>query len=407
MSQEKYNISKLTGAQLITALCDKILLMSSVWFMAMHYEKYWLTYLLILSALPHLLFVFISSNMIRKWTPLFTMVGADYIRAILFVFASCYLYIHPQVSPSMLLLLFFLTNCAAAFFNPAMLTLPLLLADRSKLQQIMSLVSSTISISRIAGPALAIIFYRADGLMNVFVMAGISYFIAASIEVTIKLKFTGYKPEQRPKNTMCLNWREYLKRYDVIFQLLLLFFLINLFFVPLQLYIPLYSKLIFNGGFNTLSLMEIFLGAGTLLSTILLSIYHWNRSLRLKMAVSYLTMGFAYLLFAMSNTVILALIFLFLLGVASTIGNIITLNVFQSYPSTKDVPSIMACVNFTSIASAPFGLFIAGIFLNFHAIHIQVTVYALCTILLTLVILALPKLGTISKRIDYDDSTII
>ena len=151
MKQQTYNIGKLTGSQLITKLCDKMLLISGVWFMTTHYGRDWLTALLVFSALPHFFCTFVSGKLIRKWTPLFTMIGTDYFRSVFFFVVVGYLYFYQQMSPAPLLFVFFITNCAAAFFNPAMLTLPLYMADKSHLQRIMSLISGTIYIAGIIG----------------------------------------------------------------------------------------------------------------------------------------------------------------------------------------------------------------------------------------------------------------
>ncbi len=269
------------------------------------------------------------------------------------------------------------------------------------------LVSGTVAISGIIGPALAMLFYRIDGLFLIFIISGVTYFIAASLEMTIKVQKKYQIKDNSNEGITSLNWWEYIRHYKLIFQLLLVFFFMSLFLVPLQLYIPIYSKFVFHGNFQTLSLMEISLGIGTLLATLLLSIFQWNRSLWFQVFIAYLVMSLAYLLFAVNSISSLAFICLFVLGFSSGIGNIIILNVFQRYPNQKDVPGIMVCVNFTSIASAPFGLLMAGIFLNLHEIHFQVTIYALITILLALVIAILPEFKHFPKRSIRNEQAVI
>lgn len=407
IAKSAFNLGKLTTSQLLTQLSDKMLLISSIWFMTTHYGKHWLTALLVLSALPHFLCAFFSGKMVRKWTPLYTMIGADYIRAFIFLVVFICLYSHPHMSPFMLLGIFFITNCAAAFFNPAMLTLPLLIADKSKLQRTMSMVGSAVSIARIVGPALAVILYQFDALKLIFLIAGVGYFIAASVEMSIKLSSMNLRKEGGDYSVIGLGWRSYVKQYSFIFQLLVLFFLINVFFVPLQLYMPLYSKFIVHGGLHTLSMMEISMGVGALLATLILSMHNWKQSLWFKTILSYTIMGVAYLLFGASDVAMLSFLFLFVLGFSSTVGNIITLNIFQRYPDAIDVPNIMAYVNFTSIAAAPLGLLVAGIFINYHELQLQVMGYALLSIFFILVIAVLPEFRRFSNRVLQNESTTI
>lgn len=398
LSCTSQNVIKLTAAQLITNLCDKMLLVSSVWFMTVNYGKHWLTALLVFSTLPHLASLIFSSKIIRRYTPLYTMIASDYFRFFVFIGMGTLMYFAHHINPFLLLITFLLANSAAALFNPAMLSLPLVIAEKSQLQRIMSLISSTVSISRIVGPALAVGFYQFGGLTITLLIAAIGYFVAATLEIGIKMVGKNiYEVENKLENFR-LGIREFYKRYRFIFQMLILFFVINLFFVPLQLYMPLYSRFIFDGTLKTLSGMEISLGLGALAATLILTIFQWQHSIWTKVVMSYLAMSAAYLAFASSTVAAFAYGSLFLLGAFSTVGNIVTLNLLQVYPEVKDVPAIMAFVNFTSVAASPFGMFVAGLFLNFHELHFQVIIYALLTLLITVWVAFLPEFRRFSRE---------
>ena len=393
------NIFKLSIAQLITKLVDNMLLVTSIWFITSNYGKSYLTSLLVISTLPHFFLSFFSGKFIRKYSPLRIIIITDYFRAGLFLIIIFFI-IYTPLSPIVFFGTLFLSNCAAAFFNPALLSIPLQLSAPNQLQRVISIISSTVSISSIIGPILAVFFYQIEGIKLIFIIAVIGYFFAASIEMTIKTRGVFIFTNQSKDSLQLIT---YIKKYQSLFNLLGLFILINVFFIPLQLYMPLYSKFIFVGGIQSLSMMEISLGTGALLATILLSIFRINLYERIKIMTSYLLMGVGYFLFAKSNSILNACIALFFLSFCATIGNIFILNFLQRYPDRSDVPGIMACVNFASIAAAPAGLFLAGVFINLDKIQIQVKNYALVIIVLTLVIGILFKSKRVSEEsINYE-----
>ncbi len=380
---KKSNIVKFFIAQILARLCDRMLLVSSIWYMTTYYGKSWLIALLIVSSIPHLICTFFSSRVIHTYSPLLTMVGADCLRAILFLlmFVSCFFEGH--YSPYLLLGVFFVVNIAAAFFNPAMFSLPLLLCDASDLQKVMSLVSATTSISSVVGPILGVFFYGIDELTFVFLVAFVGYLIATILETLIKLTRKHFTKENGD-GILSFTYIKFVTRYRLIFLLLGGFFLINIFFIPLQLYMPLYTKLIFQADLKNLSIMESLLGFGGLIATIVLYLYHWQASLRLKIVIPYFFMGVAYFLFSISFTPLLAYISLFLLGFFATVGNVCTLNFLQSYPKSGDIPTIMSLVNFSLVASVPLGLLVCSILLNINYIRWQVAIYALSTMLIVI-----------------------
>ncbi len=379
---------------MLTNVSDKMLLVGLIWYVTVTGGKSLLTLFISISLLPHLFMVLKTGKLINKMGALKLIIASDLFRSILYSIMAIYIILcQGKINVIVLVASTFLANIAAALFNPALLTLPIKLVSGRGLQKLTALLSSTISIATIVGPMMAVYFYKVSGLYSLFLCATISYGIAGLIELTIKIVKQCNDNIQPNQTSLSLIVK--VKNYSLIVRMLVLFFLMNIFMGPLQLFMPLYAKVIFHGSVNTLSHLEVALGIGALLGMILMSAYTFKCRLWLRIILPYLLMAIAYFFFASSYSLFTAFIALSAMGFFLAIGNVSTLNLFQTYPAITDIPAIMAMVNFISVAATPLAIFIAGNLLNEDYLQEQAQLYAIAVFVLGLAIYFIPSLRQI------------
>lgn len=356
----------MVGTQLLAQLSDKMTSLGLIWFITTQFGEEWLSWYLVIGGLPHLLFSSYSGTLIQRLGAFRIVVFADLLRSLLFL-SSAYILATEITEGSLYIIVFvvFLSNIFSAFFNPAILTLPLELEEKDRVQILTARLTTMTSLAMVIGPILGLLFFNEFGIKGLFYISFLAYLVSGLCAYKVRkmiypksksFDFSAAPAKNKYSEAPILNLMESLRRNELIFVMLIVFLFMNLFLSPLQVLMPAMAKNIFHNSLNSLAYMEMVLGVGTVLGGLLLSIYtiskrelFWVWGLLLVFAVSYI-------IFLFQKHLVLNLLFLFIMGLCLGLVNVLIIHLFQEHPRKEDVPYIMSVTNLISTASVPFSL---------------------------------------------------
>jgi MFS family permease len=357
------NAARLFCGQLISQVCDKMMTVGLVWVLTQRASLAVIPWFLAASALPHLLLAWRAGHWTTIIGPLKTVIWADWIRAAIFVGLA---FVWPRVpSGAELPALFaasFAANLASALFNPAIMSLPLYLGEASVLQQLTAMIDSCFSLGNIIGPICSALLYPWLGLRGLFLFNGLSYAFAAVLETGVLTKLPACAEEPGAGTPSAASGMGELLRRDSLLRIMMGGFLgMNIFFGPLLVFLPLFAKSAYGGTIATLASLETSLGAGAALGGVFLSLVRFDSKVGVKICLGMGLTAFSYVGFTLTRAPWQGCACLAALGFFLATANVFILNLFQTRPAPRDVPTVMSLVNLISTASLPFSMGALGL----------------------------------------------
>ncbi|MCK6598555.1 MAG: MFS transporter [Bdellovibrionaceae bacterium] len=401
MSKNRYEWFMLIS-QLLAQLSDKITSLGLIWYITTQFGESWLTWYLVIGGLPHLLLSGYSGRVIQQWTAIKTVYYSDLARAFLFIISFFYFEneLKHDSSLYMLLGLIFSVNVFSAFFNPAILTLPLEVEDEERVQTLTARLTTVSSLTTVIGPLLGLVLFNQFGLKGLFVINFICYavssFFARKLFRVSQLGSMDKKSNHSSSSSSFHSvpiW-ESLSRNKLIAVMLLLFLFMNLFLSPIQVLMPVLAKNLFSKSFNVLAYMELFFGLGVVFGGLFLSLVSIHRRELFWVWFFLLFFSLIFVLFHFQASLIFILICLLLMGVTLGLVNVLIVHLFQEHPLKTDVPNIMSVVNLISTASVPVSLSLLALLQKYMSVIILSRMSSL--VLLALVVVSVypfKKLG--------------
>jgi MFS family permease len=357
------NAARLFFGQLISQICDKMMTVGLVWVLAQHASLSAIPWFLAVSALPHLLLAWRAGHWTNIIGPLKTVIWADWIRAAIFaVLALAWPRVPSGAELAVLFSASFAANLASALFNPAIMSLPLYLGEASVLQQLTALIDSCFSLGNIIGPLCSALLYPWLGLRGLFLFNSLSYAFAAALESGVLTRLPASAGGEAAETSSAPSGMRDLLRGDSLLRIMMGGFLgMNLFFGPLLVFLPLFAKAAYGGTIGTLASLETSLGAGTALGSVFLSLVRFDSKIGAKICSGMALMACAYVGFTLTRAPWQGCACLAALGFFLATSNVFILNLFQTRPAPKDVPTVMSLVNLISTASLPFSMGVLGL----------------------------------------------
>ncbi len=353
--------------QLLAQVSDRMTGLGLIWVVTEKFGENWVTWYLVIGGLPHLLLSPVSARVIRKVGAILTVISSDLIRFLLFFAATFTLRTVTGTQDLMLIfLLIFISNCFAALFNPAILTLPLELEHGTRVQGLTAQLSTVTSLVTVIGPLLGMLCFQQFGLQGLFLITSFSYLLSGVLTWTLRHKTSFVAP---PQGEIPQNILQTLKNNPLVSTMLFIFLLMNLLLSPLQVQMPYLAKNAFSGSFNALAGMEMALGFGIFIGGLVLSFYsiktrelRWTWYFLVAIGLFFLSFQLLDVLpFGLLDSLPLRLGPLAFMGVFMGLANILIINIFQSHPKTEHVPNIMSLVNLISVAAVPVSLIGVGL----------------------------------------------
>ncbi|MEK6773175.1 MAG: MFS transporter [Bdellovibrionota bacterium] len=345
-------------SQAFSQICDKTMSIGLVWTLVSKYSAEILPWFLFIGFLPHLLMFPFAPGWIHRWSPLKTIIGADFFRGLVFLIllVSLFLFSEKYFLIS-LLLCNFLVGIGSSLFNPAILSLPPLLVSEKNILGLNVLIDLCFSLSSVFAAALAIFLLNHTSIQTLILFNTLSFIFCGFYQMTIKQKpslQTEYSPTKTDKSIL-------MKHADIK-NLLLLFLMVNIVMAPLFLFLPWYAKNIFSGQASDLAWLEISWAIGSVIGGLGLVVFQKkNGPMRIsKIWQTILSFGIILVAFALSSQLIVACLWLIALGISLSVLNVNVLTYFQKKLTERELPSVMTAVNLISAASIPISMLISA-----------------------------------------------
>jgi MFS family permease len=384
-----YVFFALTASQVFSKLADRALLVGISWYFVSMHTNHALFLYMSITLLPHLIMTFFSGRIINKNSPISAARSCELFRSMVILVLGVLLLFHLQNwNIYLIIALCTLANFFAAVFNPALLTIPKQLQlDAAGLQKITGLLNASASVARMIGPILALPLYSILGVSGLVLSCFALYFLAWLVELFIYKK--PWEISVDASTQFFKRKQTYLAFFNknrTIVCVMAIFFLINLVVIPIQLFMPLVVKHLFNAGMHLLSLSELVLGLGLLIGAVLIVIRPLKCAMHHRVIIPYLLAALSYLAYSINAgfSQIGILIALLCFGIFLAIGNVTTISFYQQRSAQGHVAQIMTLVNLVSNASGPLAMLIASIALSTLEIRPILIIYAILFFVLTL-----------------------
>ncbi len=223
----------------------------------------WAGGLLVLSALPSLLFVKIFGLLIDRWPSRNILLLADIASALFVGFLALGFYKGIVSTPFIYAMGFGLATCQA-LLDPTLNKSVAQVASAESLDKAVTLASSTQSLASFAGAMLGAVLIDKIGVVLTLSLASLGYLIAAAASgVTYFRPVAGEGPNEEISET---PW-QVLNHYPFLKKLLFGFGFVNFFGTPTLLVLPLYVKRVLEMKASDLGMLEGALWLGLICGT--------------------------------------------------------------------------------------------------------------------------------------------
>jgi MFS family permease len=393
------NAARLVVAQLVSQLCDKLLLVAVMWLLADRYDASWLPWYVAAGSLPHLALAWWAGGLIARLGGLRIVIVIDLVRGLLFLaFPLVFWSETPPVAA--LLGLTLLANAGGALFNPAMLTLPLSIVPEERRTQVNALIDMSISLAAVAGPVLSVVLFARLGLPGLMIVNGASYLIAGLLQIGIKpLQAPPLadpaKPEAARGPAAAPSPAQLLGRETLIRNMLLVFLGINLFGAPFVMYLPLYVKSVYAGELGQLATLEAAMGIGAIIGAFSIALRVAGTGLGKRIIVGVGAVALAFAAFAATRSLYAGAGAVFVLGIAMSVTNIWILTYFQSAVPAAEVGVVMGMVNLIVVAGTPLSMGAAGLLIDRFPVTTLAAASAVAVVLIAAVLPFVPRLRSV------------
>jgi MFS family permease len=232
--------------------------------------------------------------------------------------------------------------------------------DKQDLGNAIAINSSMVNLARLVGPALAGLVIAWVGEGYCFLIDGVSYFaVIASLLMMV------VKPAEihRATTSMVAQLREgwsYVTTFRPIRTILLLFSLTSLMGFPFMVLLPIFAGKVLHGGPHTLGFLTGASGIGALVSAISLALRRSVRGLTTMIQISALMFGGGLVLFGLSHTLWLSLLFMLITGFGMMQGLAASNTVIQTLVPEDKRSRVMSYYTMAFVGMAPFGSLLAG-----------------------------------------------
>jgi predicted MFS family arabinose efflux permease len=258
-----------------------------------------------------------------------------------------------------ILALSFVTGFAQAFGGPAYLALIPTLVEREDLPNAIALNSIQFNVARVVGAALGGVALAKLGAAWCFGLNGLS-FIAVIISLfMLNVRFI---PE-KSQGSILASMQEgigFIRKQGAMEALIVLAFLMTALGIPIITFLPVFAKDVFHGGPDTFSVFLICSGAGSIVGALTVAALGNIRN-KGRVALSMLiTLGAAISAFALSPSVVLSCVLLFLSGMSLISVFAMITSLVQLITSDEMRGRVMSVYNVAFRGGMPMGNLITG-----------------------------------------------
>jgi MFS family permease len=232
--------------------------------------------------------------------------------------------------------------------------------DRRDLSNAIAINSSMANGARLVGPALAGLIIGVHGEGWCFLIDGVSY---CAVIASLLLMRVSRVDIPRASSNMLAQMREgwdYVSTFRPIRTILLFFALLSLMGYSYSVLLPVFAGQILHGDARTLGWLTGASGVGALISALSLTVRKSVLGLTRMLQIASATLGAALILFGLSRTLWLSLVFMVLVGFGMMQAAAVSNTVIQSLVPEDKRARVMSYYTMAFFGASPFGSLFAG-----------------------------------------------
>ena len=270
-----------------------------------------------LNQLPILLFILIGGVIADRHDRRRLLTGSQYVQAFS-AFALALLVFTGRIEVWHIFLLSFISGCGQAFGGPAYQSLIPSLVPKRDLANAIALNSSQFNLSRILGPGAGAAILAVIGYAWCFALNGFSFFFVI-IALTL-LHLPAHRPftGQRALGAELRSGLHYVRDSRVMLTLTALVMLSTFLAMPILTMLPAFANEVLTGGGTAetrLSMLMASQGLGAIIGALIVGILGTSRHLGRLLLLIQIGLGLLITGFALSTSLTLSLVLLFLGGI--------------------------------------------------------------------------------------------
>jgi DHA3 family macrolide efflux protein-like MFS transporter len=387
-------VFRLWVGQVGSSVGDEIYRMAFIW-LAVSYIGEDTGYLAALQLLAVLGFGIFGAKWADRWSPYKTMIGVDLLRAVITLTPVVLFYLH---RPSFVALVFS-TICLSglgAFFEPALQTvLPMAAGDAATLKAANGLMSTTMRLARVVGPAIFGLLSVFIATIHFFTLNAFSYLLSTWSVFSIRKSIpTTSLPESYEDGHILSSFLNSLKllhtRKEVTKAIYSKSFTGGIWYLVYGLGMALLAHEIDGNSVKSFGMVMGTYGAGNLLGALVFGSLERKKSERM-VYLGILSFGVCFPLVAISTSFPLLLLFTGLTGFVGPINDIAFTDLVQSHFKNRDLHKIF---RLRLILETSFSLvFMAISPMLFHFFPVRTVIFSGGMIFLVVGLLGLRGLG--------------
>lgn len=324
-----------------------------------------------LSVIPAILMTPIAGVFADSLSRRTIIIVTDILRGLVVLSIAALLYFKPQDHGLIIIgfaIAALVSGVCRAFFDPAIMAVIVDLADKDKLNKVNGLFQSTSQFTQIVGQAAGGVLYKVLGAPLLLLIDGISYLLSAFSEAFIQVPEQNQSHQKSVKQALAdfkLNFKAgfaFVRATKGMLGMMLFVASINFFVAPIVLLMPFYVELQLGADVKWYGFVMAGFGTGILTGAVLaakLDINDKNRAFILQWMIMLLGLSVGALAFI--HNVWLALMMLFLSGVAIGLFNVPSMTLFQTQTPKDMLGRVMSLLTAIVTAAMPLGFLISGI----------------------------------------------
>ena len=378
--------------RVISAVGDKFFTIALSWWVVSQggsNNRLHLGILLAISTLPIILFGPFMGTLADRYNKKYCMMAADGMRGLL-IGGLAFLAFSNQLSLTVLYPICFALYFFMPLFESSANSSLEALTDREHLSTAAAVNSSVVQFSNIVGAGLGGAFLAFLGTTGAFTVNALSFglsFLCLSLLPTAIFHST-----VEVKQSYFAQFKEvfsYLRKARAIASMLLVFGLINFFFTPLFLFIPMVVKDTLKAAVSWVAVFEVTLACGAVMTSMLLSFLPRGRE-HLRIFAGVLIIGLSLLSFALCQPRWLLAASLFFCGSGMALVNAAAFSLFQNEIPPDIRGRFFAVLTTIAYSVMPISFALNGALAQFSSLANALLINAGGVIVLSFVIFKLP-----------------
>ena len=276
-----------------------------------------------LQQLPIMLFTLVGGVLADRRDRRRTLLSSQYLQMTTAITLALLVYFN-LATITHILLLSFITGIAQAFGGPAYQTLVPSLVDKKDLPNAVALNSIQFNIARVIGPLLFAAtlsicatwgFADQQSMAICFAINAVSFLVVINTLMALRVKFTP-PAQQKSMKAELAGGIQYVRQQSALIALIVLAATTTFLGFAVLTFLPLFTKSVFNAGAGTYSHLLAFSGSGSVVGALIVAWLGKFKRMGLTALLMQALYGVFIVGFAMSRTLWISDILLFLTGAA-------------------------------------------------------------------------------------------